>query len=213
MVELRKEIGHIFSVLIVLAFVAAIVEFQSLTLFGFGIMLIIFALILFVYICSKKIAAGYFQIDEESSIWGVDKYGLRKKQYFSKELPIGIILPILVLVLSLGRIPWYAVLQSDVKPSRFKSVRRGGLLSFSEISDNDLAFISASGILSVLVLSFFAYLINAPVISKLAIHFAFFNALPIGNLDGGRIFFGNKILWLFVAALTLIALAYSFFLV
>jgi Zn-dependent protease len=49
--------------------------------------------------------------------------------------------------------------------------------------------------------------------SRLSIYFAFFNMIPISDLDGNKIFFGSLILWSFLAALVLIGLGYVFFLV
>ena len=175
-------------------------------------MLIIFAVIFFVSILSKKLTALYLQTEEESKIWGIQRYWFDKHHYFSREVPLGIILPILMLIISMGTLPWYASLQSEVKPLKHKAVRRSGLLSFTEISENDIALISVAGIASVLVLSLFAYLVNLPLLSRIAIHFAFFNMLPISSLDGARLFFGNKPLWIIMAVITLVALSYSFFL-
>ncbi len=211
--DIVKQLGHIFSVLIVLSFVASIIEFKSLSFSSFLVMLIIFAIIIFVYLFSKKLTSLYFQAEEESAIWSIERFGFKKHKYFSKAVPVGIVLPILFLVLSLGSVPWYASFQSDIKPGKYKSVRRGGLLSFVQMSEGDFALISAAGIISSLVLAFFAYLVNAPIISRLAIQFAFFNMIPISNLDGAKIFFGNRNLWIVLAVITLIALAYSFLLV
>ncbi len=211
--EIRKQLGHILSVLIILSFIAAFVEIGDLNWGSFTTLLIIFAVILFVYIAAKKLTALYLQTEEDSKIWSFQRYWFGKHHYFSREVPIGIILPILVLIISMGTLPWYASLQSEVKPLKHKSVRRDGLLSFTEISENDISLISAAGVASVLILSFFAYLVNLPLLSRIAIHFAFFNMLPISSLDGSKIFFGNKPLWIVLAIITLIALLYSFFLV
>lgn len=211
--EIFKELGQIISVLIILSFAASIVEFQSLTFFGFFIMLIIFGLIIFCYILAKKLTGYYFSVDEESRIWSVKRYGVKAHHYFNNEVPLGIILPILLLVLSLGTFSWYGCLQSDIKPRKYKQARKDGVLSFTELSDSDSAFISFVGIAAVLLIAFFSYILNLPLLSKIAIHFAFFNMIPLGQLDGTKILFGNRPLWLALSAIVLVALAYSFFLV
>ena len=43
--------------------------------------------------------------------------------------------------------------------------------------------------------------------------FAFFNMLPISELDGNKIFFGSIVFWSFLAILTLIGLGYAFLLI
>ncbi|MEK6919179.1 MAG: hypothetical protein AABW73_04015 [Nanoarchaeota archaeon] len=211
--ETFKELGQVISAWIVLSFVGSVVEFQSLTFFGFFIMLIVFGLILFVYLLAKKLTGYYFSVDEESRIWSLKRYGFRAHQYFNNEVPLGIILPIVVLVLSLGTIPWYASLQSDLKPRKYKQVRKDGLLSFTNISDRDSAFVSAAGVFSCLLIAFFAYILNLPLVSRIAIQFSFFNMIPFGQLDGTKLFFGNRSLWMVLSGVVLVALAYSFFLV
>ena len=211
--ETIKELGQIISAWIIISFVGSIVEFQSLTFSGFFVMMLIFGIILFCYIIAKKFTGYYFSVDEESRIWSVKRYGVKAHQYFNNEVPMGIVLPILVLVLSLGTIPWYGCLQSDLKPRKHKQARKDGVLSFTELSDNDSAVISAVGIGSCLLIAFFAYILNLPLVSRLAIQFAFFNMIPFGQLDGTKILFGNRPLWMILSVITLIALAYSFFLV
>ena len=169
--------------------------------------------VIIINILAKKITSFYLDSEIEVGFWKVERYGFKPSQYFKKAIHAGIILPILVLIISMGTLPWYASLQSEVKPLSHKAVRRSGLLSFTEISENDLSLISAAGVASVLILSFFAYIVNLPLLSRIAIHFAFFNMLPISSLDGAKLFFGNKPLWFVLGIITLIALFYSFFLV
>ncbi|MFH1612733.1 MAG: hypothetical protein ABIB46_03245, partial [bacterium] len=73
-----------------------------------------------------------------------------------------------------------------------------------------IAYIAAAGIFVNLLFAFLAYLIGFSEFAKLSIWFAFFNMIPISNLDGNKIFFGSKVLWSFLATITLIALGYTF---
>jgi len=43
------------------------------------------------------------------------------------------------------------------------------------------------------------------------VYYAFFNILPLSDLDGNKIFFGNLVLWSFIAALVLIGMGYVLF--
>jgi len=213
---LEKEWSHLLSVLVVLAFVGAFVEFGFPSLPGFLVMLIVFLVIIFTHVFSKKLVSYHLSMEEESRVWSVKRYGFKKHHYFASEVPLGLVLPIFIFVITLGLVPWYGSLQSEVKPSKYKSVRRKNfqtLLSFTEVSEWDLALVSASGVAGVLVLSFFAYLIGVPIISKVALHYAFFNMIPFGNLDGSRILFGSRPLYAVLGAITLIGLLYSFFLI
>ena len=45
------------------------------------------------------------------------------------------------------------------------------------------------------------------------IWFVFFNLIPVSDLDGNKIFFGNNVLWVVLAIVSLIALGYTIFLI
>ena len=74
--------------------------------------------------------------------------------------------------------------------------------------------IAATGIIANLFLALIFYFIGGNfgvLFAKLNIWFAFFNMIPISDLDGNKIFFGNLVLWSFLAIITLIAVGYTFF--
>ena len=81
------------------------------------------------------------------------------------------------------------------------------------MTEEHIGLIAASGIFANLFLGIIGYLIGFPLFAKLSIWFAFFNMIPISNLDGNKIFFGNLVLWSFLAIITLIGLGYTFLLV
>ena len=79
-----------------------------------------------------------------------------------------------------------------------------------------MGLIAASGIFANLFFAIIGYLVGGPfftLFSLLNIWMAFFNIIPISDLDGNKIFFGSLILWSFLAALTIIGLGYAIFLV
>ena len=80
------------------------------------------------------------------------------------------------------------------------------------MTEGHLALISAAGIFSMFLLSILAYIINFPELAKLSIFFATFNLLPLGKLDGTKIFLGSRPLYFLIILLDIIALSYAFFL-
>ena len=203
-----KEILSLILALIVLAFSNAFINIGR-----FINSLFIFAIILIFYITAKKLTAYYYESEEETKIWTFQRYGLYKKSYFKSPVPVGVILPFLLSVLTFGYIPWFAVTMSDVNPTEARTAKRHQIYSFSEMTEWHIALISASGILGVLVLAPVAYILNFPDLAKISVLFACFNMLPLGKLDGTRIFFGSIVLWVVLATISLIALSYALLLV
>jgi len=175
--------------------------------------LIFFTVILIFYITGKKLTAYYYEADHEEKIWTFQRYGFYEKSYFKKPIPIGIILPFLLSLLTFGYVKWFAVTESEIKPTEARAVKRHDYYSFSEMTEFHLAMISASGIFSCFILSFLAYLLNFPDLARLSIYFASFNLLPLGKLDGTRIFFGSRILYAILVVIAIIALGYAFLLI
>lgn len=202
-----KEIFVLILALIVLSFSNSFIDSKI-----FINSLFAFAIILLVYTLSKKLTAYYYEAEEETKIWSFQRYGLYERSYFKKPIPIGIILPFILSILTFGAVPWFAVIESDVKPTEGRAARRHDFYSFSEMTEFQLALISASGIFSCLIIAVLAYIINFPDLARLAVYFAAFNMLPLGKLDGTKVFFGSKILYSILGIVTLIALAYAVFL-
>ena len=51
------------------------------------------------------------------------------------------------------------------------------------------------------------YLVGFSDFAKISLYYAFFNMLPLSDLDGNKLFFGSLVTWVFLAALVLIGLA------
>jgi len=205
----KKEIGTIILLTIVLT---ACISFLDFTQNFLNILLIVF-IILVLNIMAKKIAAYYFESEIEVRPWSTERYGFKAGWHFNNPFPIGIFLPIIAAVLSLGHFIWMAVMVFDVKPKVSRAAKRHGLYSFSEMTESHIGKIAAFGVFVTLISAFVAYFLGFPTFARLSIFFAFYNILPLSDLDGNKIFFGNMILWSFISALVLIGLGYAFFLV
>lgn len=205
-----SELAEIILVIIVLAFSLTLAELEIM---HFLTALLFFAIIFLVYIAAKKFAAFYLQADVETRLWNFQRYGLKERQYFKHLIPIGIILPLLSSILTLGNFCWLAATQSEITARKSRVIKKHDFYSFSEMTEFHIGLIPAAGIFACLVLAFVAYFINQGELGRLAIFFACFNMLPLGNLDGTKVFFGSLILWFVLAALSLIALGYAILLI
>ena len=202
-----KEIGTLILTTLVLALTISFLKTSVL----WGILLAVF-LLLVLNIVAKKIAAFYLESEIEIRPWNMERYGFKKQQYFSKPFPIGVFLPILAALVSIGNFIWMASMVFDVKPKTYRAAKRHGLYSFSEMTESHIGTIAAVGVIVSLIAAVISYFLGFSTFARLNVFFAFYSILPFSDLDGNKIFFGNIVLWSFLAALVLIGLGYAFFL-
>lgn len=205
----KKETLLIILTTLILAFTISLVKSWEI----FGYTLIAVFLIIILNILAKKITSFYLDSDIEIDLWEIKRYGFKAHSYFKKPFPAGAFFPIITTAFSFGYITWMASLVFDIKPKIYRAAKRHGLYSFSEMTEYHLGLIAAAGIFTNLVFAIIGYLINFPEFSRLNIYYAFFNMIPISDLDGNKIFFGSKILWSFLASITLIGLFLALFVI
>lgn len=207
----KKEIIIILIVTLVLAFFISFLESSKIFLET----LIFVFLILIVNISAKKVAGSYLDSEIEIGLWEIKRYGFKKHRYFKKPLPAGIFFPIIskIFLYPFKGLVWMACLIFDVKPKTYRAAKRHGLYNFSAMTESHIAIIAAAGIFANLFLSVIGYLLNFPEFARLNIYYAFFNMFPISNLDGNKIFFGNLVLWVFLASLVLLGLIFAIFVI
>ena len=162
---------------------------------------------------SKKVLSFYLDSEIEIKIWEVKRYGFKPEKYFKRPFPIGAFLPIITSVLSFGYFIWLNSLVFEVKAKVYRAARRFGLYTFSEMTEYHIGLIAAAGVSANLLFAVIGYLINLDEFAKLNIYYAFFNLIPLSNLDGNKIFFGSIVLWSFLIAVVLIGLGYVFLVV
>ena len=207
----KKEIALIILSSVIIAFSITLVT--DLTIFLY-VLLGVFILILINSIV-KKITAYFLESEIEIGIWEFKRWGFRKSQHFERGFPAGAFFPLLskALFFPINGFVWMASLVFETKAKGYRAAKRHSIYSFSEMTEEHIGLIAASGIFANLFLGIIGYLIGFPLFAKLSIWFAFFNMIPISNLDGNKIFFGNLVLWSFLAIITLIGLGYTFLLV
>ncbi|MFH1801734.1 MAG: hypothetical protein ABH804_02805 [archaeon] len=205
----KNEIITILLVSIVLGFVVSLVKSFNAFLYA---LLAVF-LVLGVNIFAKKIAGYYLESEIEIKLWEISRYGWTAGSRFKKPIPAGILVPILVLVFSFGYVKWLGSLIFDVKPKIYRAAKRHGLYKFSEMTEWHLGLIAASGIIANIFFAIVGYLIGYSEFTRLNIYYAFFNILPLSNLDGNKIFFGSLVLWSFLVSLVIIGLLMAVFII
>jgi len=202
----KKEIVVIVIITIILAFAISLIK--SLETFLYTLLAVF--LVLIINIFAKKIASFYLDSEIEIKLWEIKRYGFKAHKHFKKPFPAGAFLPIIskIFLFPFNSFVWMASLVFDVKPKIYRTAKRHNLYSFSEMTEYHLGLIAAAGILANLVFAVIGYFLGFTDFVKLNIYFAFFNMLPISDLDGNKIFFGSLVLWSFLASIVLIGLVY-----
>ena len=154
----------------------------------------------------KKLASYHFSVDINHKIWEFQQYWWYKNAKFKKPVPIGLILPFFLSFFSLGSIKMMAFLQFDGKPSKTRVLKKRGAVRKSEINESDLAFISAWGFWSLILLAIIGGIFKIPALAKFSIYYGIWNLIPIGNLDGAKLFFGSLLNWGLLILVFLISL-------
>jgi len=205
----KKEIIYIIIITLILGVVISLIKTPEIFLYT---LLAVF-LVLIINIIAKKVTSFYLDSEIEIKLWEIKRYGFKTHKHLKKPFPAGAFLPLITTAFSFGFITWMASLVFDVKPKIYRAAKRHGLYSFSEITELHLGLIAAAGIFANLVFAIIGYLINFPEFARINILYAFFNMIPLSNLDGNKIFFGNLILWSFLASMVLIGLFYTIFII
>lgn len=201
-----KEVVHIAIAIILFAFVISFLQGFNEFLLG----LVIAFAVLGINVLVKEIMASYLDAEVETRIWHLQRWGWYDRSHFKKPIPTGVIVPFLLSILSWGFISALTFLQSDIKTTIARAAkRRGGARRFVEITEWHHAAIPAMGIGANLIIAFLIliFIKNIPIvttIAKFSVYYTLWNLLPIGQLDGTKILFGSRLLWLFLLLLSII---------
>lgn len=165
------------------------------------------SIIILVSVIAKKIAAPFYSLEIEHRSWSWRRWGWYERSEFKKPIPLGIILPFFLSVLSLGIIKPLTLLQFDAENfTKRRVLRKRGTYRYSEINESDLAFTAAWGFWALILLAIIGFFLKQPEITKYSIYYGIWNLLPISNLDGTKIFFGSLISWILLVIVYVISL-------
>jgi len=196
--EMINKEALIYSVLAVLL-MGYVFSLEKITFSYFLLSSLMAIAILVVNFGAKKLSASLFDCNISLNLWTLKRFGFAKSRHFKNPLPMWVIFPLVLAWASAGVLQWIAVTVFDASPSHVALRRR-----YSEISEWELALIAVSGS--------FANILLALILQAFSLHeFAMFSALfavlslvPFGQLDGTKVFFGSRMLWIFSILLSLI---------
>jgi len=199
----KKEIIWIIIAILITGFLIEINEGLKLDLIGLAWA----AIIILVSVFAKKITAPIYNIKIEHKIWSFKQFWWTKRSHFKKPIPIGLIFPFFLSILSLGFIKPFTILQFDSENLKKKRVlKKRGAYRYSEINDSDPAFTAAWGLWALILLAIIASLFKQPELAKYSLYFGIWNLVPLGQLDGTKLFFGSFINWILLAIVYIVSL-------
>ena len=209
-----KEIVNIILAIATLGIVYGFKDIIELNIQGLSMVLGFSAIIIGINILSKKLMASRLDADVEHEIWQVKRYGFHPGDNFKKSISAGILLPLFVSIITLGFVNLTTVMTYETRALKRRAAKRFGPYSFTEMTDFHNALVGATGIISCLLLTFITYWLPGDswvILGKMATFYAFFNMFPISKLDGSQIYFGSRVLWSVLAAITLVFILYVYF--
>lgn len=179
--------------------------------------LIIFILIIFTSVTTKKLIAPHYSIKIEHRVWEFQRWGYYQRAHLKKPFPIGLVLPFFIGFFSLGIIKPYLFLQFDIDNLLERRIlkARGNRRNERKdlINDEDYGYTAASGFYSLLALALTGLILNYYLnfktgldLAKFSVYFGLWNLIPFGQLDGNKLFFGITIGWFFITLLFLLFL-------
>jgi hypothetical protein len=212
----RKEWVPILSISFVLAIITSLVKTWTL----FGIIFGLTFLTIFINIFGKRLMAYSFGAEIEVRQWEFSRliyynpfkktmHGFRPHQRLNSVFAAGFFLPLIIKALTMGLVNWMACLVFEVKPTIYRTARKWQAYQYSEVTEDETAWIAFIGIIFNLLFAIIGILINSPLFVKLNLGYAFWNSLPLGNLDGMKMYFGRKSLWITSMIITSIGIVLS----
>jgi hypothetical protein len=200
-----KDLTIIFvaSIIISLALVFPQRDFNILLSMFISILVIIS-----VNTLSKKFFAYQLETDVSLGFWSIYYYGFAKKNHFKRPLPMAW-LPLVGSLITLGSFIWMPIIEFDVKPRPERISRRHGLYRFTEVTEWHIALIAAAGIFTTILFGIIGYFVGFETFAKLSIFYAAWSIIPFGKLDGTKIFFGSRNLWVVLLIVLVTALLWG----
>lgn len=207
----QKEIIALGIALITFTVVISFKQILGGNLLYIGTAIAYAALVIGINVVAKKTAAYSLDADVEHDVWYGSRYGLKPDAHFSKAIPLGVMVPLVIMVVSLGIGKCMTFLTYETSALKQRAAKRFGFYSFTEMTDWHNALVGAAGIVGVLALAIVAYLIpSLEGLPSIAIYYAFWNMIPWSKLDGAQIAMGSRILYTALALITLVFLTATF---
>ncbi len=200
--SLTKEIGIILLATAILAISFIYPNIDSIE--KFFIFFGGFTLVVGLNVLAKKIAAYRLEANVTTKFWEVYRFGFQEKRHLKAPLPMLWLTPILSLI-SKGALIWMPILEFDITPRTERIAKRHELYRFANMTEWHLALIVFWGIITNILLCIILNILGFREIATLSLYYAIWSIIPLSSLDGSKLLFGSKNLWLTTGIITLLA--------
>lgn len=183
---------------------AVIILSISITFLSFTDFIEVFTcmtIIIFANILTKKLVAYHFEANTKIKFWSWYSFGLKDRSHFKKPIPM-VWLPLILAPLGWK---WLGILETEITARTERVSRRHGLYRLSEITEWHSLWIISWALIINLILGFVGYKLGFEIFGKLSLYYSIWSIIPLSNLDGSKIFFGNRIIWMILAIVVLIS--------
>jgi hypothetical protein len=155
------------------------------------------ALAIFLREWVRKLVAKKCGCTTKFEILDVKRYFLYRESTLKKGLPLGVLLALIITVLSVGKFFFTAINSTEIVEHRERRIGK----RFARVTDFETGYITLSAALvSVFLALIFKMLsnyINLDVFVTINLWMCLLSFLPLGSLDGTKILFGSRVLYLF----------------
>jgi len=170
-------------------------------------LLLVPIIVIFASVLTKKYFSKYYNIKIEHKIFEFQQYGWQKKAHYKKPFPLGLILPLIVTVISYGFLKPLTLLQFEMKNiPETRILKKRGHYRKTEINESDPAMTAALGFYALFLLAIISAIFSYNELARFSIFYGFWNLIPLGNLDGNKVFFGSFFNWAILTIIFIISL-------
>ncbi|MBU2590183.1 MAG: hypothetical protein KKA65_03635 [Nanoarchaeota archaeon] len=210
----KREISYLAIVTLVLTFVFAFNDNRDVFVLSYWItnfikVFVLVGISVFIHDFAHDLAAKRYGFISEYRIWGVKKFGLSGKDkypkiinFFGKKIkmnafPIGIIIALFLTLISNGKLFFTAISSYGLMIKKSHRIGR----KFIEVTDFEEAKIALAGPMANILLAIILSIFNSSGIFSTLIlinsMMPVFDMIPFPGLDGSKVFWGSKPLFIF----------------
>lgn len=204
--EINNKIKEITTVIIGIIILSVTLSIKSLFIEGAPKLQDAFVAISIIIVSStlvKKLVSYILETDIKIKFWEIKHFGLQKRQTFKKPLVMAW-LPLLLSFISLGNIIWMPLFDYELKAKPERAAKRHGIYRYTSLTEWHIALIAISGLLTVITVSMISYILGYEYLAKISTYYALWSLLPFSSLEGSKIFFARRKIWIFLTILILI---------
>jgi Zn-dependent protease len=188
-----------FSIILAALVIGYLISFKALSWQTFASGAGLALLMLFIHHLGQKFTALFYDCSTESRLWTVKQFSFAKSAHFRFDFPMWAMLPVFAVIFSFGLIKWLAVTTFEACPLPARVHRK-----YAELTEFDLGLIAVGGLFFNALLAIISQAFGYNEFAMLNLYFILFNLIPVSTLDGGKIFFGSVMLWVFSAVFAVI---------